>query len=98
MGGHLIPPLQIDIASGSAAALWQWLCAAVLFSARIKSNAGGQAKVGMHIRMSRHLPCCALHSMARTQLWGLRRIQHALTPALYTPRARLPPCCPPLQP
>ena len=32
--------LQIDIASGSPAALWQWLCASVLFSARIKSGAG----------------------------------------------------------
>ncbi|EFN52689.1 hypothetical protein CHLNCDRAFT_138674 [Chlorella variabilis] len=31
--------LQIDIASGSPAALWQWLCASVLFSARIKSGA-----------------------------------------------------------
>ena len=35
--------MQIDMGSGSAAALWQWLCASVLFSARIKSNAGGWA-------------------------------------------------------
>lgn len=33
-------PVQINLESGGSDALWQWFCAAVLMSARIKSNAG----------------------------------------------------------
>jgi hypothetical protein len=35
--------LQINMSSGSPDALWQWFCASVLFSARIKSIAGEPA-------------------------------------------------------
>lgn len=38
-GAHRDPP-QIDMAGGGRDALWQWLCASILSSARIKSKAG----------------------------------------------------------
>lgn len=39
-------PVQIDVRMARPEALFQWLCASILMSARIKSNAGGAAGLG----------------------------------------------------
>lgn len=64
-----MPGSQIPIAGGGADALWQWFCASVLYSARIKSNAGARA-------------CEALFRAGLRSPGSLRGVPHAELRAL----------------